>query len=103
MAKTPVRLSGPGQLAGTATTLFTASGKQVIRHIHIYNPSTATTVTMSIGTDAAGTRILDAYSVPEDVPVDIWGPFTLEDSEVFQASAAAASQVVVTIDGETVT
>jgi len=67
MAKTATLFYGPAQLSNAAATKYTvpAGNIAVIRHIHVENPSgSPVTFTMSIGADAAGTRIYDAYSIP---------------------------------------
>lgn len=103
MPKINKRLYGPAQLPNTTGTRYTvpASTRTVIRHIHLTNPTGgAVTVTMSIGADAAATRILDAYSLAAGTAIDIWGPYTLEATEVIAANASAATSIVAVIDGE---
>jgi len=59
------RMSGPAVLGTTAATKYTvASGRRgIVRHVHVQNPSASpVTFTASIGADAAGTRIFDAFS-----------------------------------------
>lgn len=109
MGKLLKRLSGPAAIATGPATKYTtpAATRTVIRHIHIQNPSASpVTVTLSIGADAAGTRILDAYSVPAAAAgvtanvVDLWGPYTLEATEVLQAAAGTNNILTMTVDGE---
>ena len=102
------RLAGPALLTGAAATLYTApaastynTGKVVVRRIHLFNEDTsARTVTISIGADAAGTRILDAFSIPANTPYDLWGPFNLAAAEIIQGLADTTNKVTQTIDGE---
>ena len=103
MARTPLRLHGPAQVSNSAATKYTADTKTVITHIHVYNPGSAATFTLSIGNDAAGTRLFDAVSIAEDVPFDAWGPYTIENGEVIQALSGTNNQLVLTIDGYEVT
>lgn len=110
MPKIPKRLAGPAPIDTTVETIYTvpASARAVIRHIHIQNPSASPIgVTVSIGADAAGVRILDAYSVPGAAVgvtgnvLDVWGPYTLEAGEIIQASATGGDDITtITIDGE---
>jgi len=103
MSRIPKRLAGPLQLTTTATTQYTvpSTTKTVIRQIHIFNATTATaTLTMSIGADAAGTRIFDAYSVPAGTAFDPPCYYVLEAAEFIQAKAGTASALVLTMTGD---
>ncbi len=103
MAQTPKRLSGPAQLSGAATTLYTvpAATKTVVRYIHVQNPSASpVALTMSIGADAAGVRIYDALAIAANSAQDFFCYHVLEATEVLQAFAGTASVLVVTVDGE---
>lgn len=107
MAKTWKRLFGPAQLTGAAATKYTvpALTKTIIREIHVINPSGATVnLTVSIGADAAGTRIFDAYAIPPGGALD--RPFhaaVMDAAEVLQAFASTASVLVMTVFGEELT
>ena len=112
MARTPLRLSGPGQLTNAAVTKYTvpAVTKTIVRHIHVENPSgSAVTFTMSIGADAAGTRIFDAYSIPAAAAgvtnsvFDHYCYYVLEAAEIIQAFAGTTLVLVLTIDGDQLT
>lgn len=101
--KTPLRVHGPAALSNSAATKYTvpANSKFVIRKIHVYNPgSGSVNFTMSIGTDAAGTRIFDAVPVLEDVPFNEYGPYTLEETEIIQALGSVNNQATLTIEGD---
>lgn len=103
MAVTPLRLAGPAQLSAAAATKYTvpASTKTVVRHIHVQNPSgSAVTFTMSIGADAAGTRIYDAFSIAAGAVLDVFCYYVIEAAEIIQAFAGSASVLVLTIDGD---
>ena len=109
MARIPTRLHGPAQVSNAAATKFTvaASEKNIVRHIHIQNPSGApVTFTASIGADAAGTRIYDAFSIPAAAAgvtgsaLDIFCYYDLDAGEIFQAFAGTNNILVLTIDGD---
>jgi hypothetical protein len=106
MADTLKRLVGPKQLANSATTEYTvpSATTTVIRMIHLSNPTAADkTVTISIGADAAGTRILDAYTVPAGTVFGYPCNFTMATTEILQMSASAATSVVAVVNGIEVT
>lgn len=97
------RFHGPAQVSNAAATKFTVSAneKAVIRHIHIQNPSaSAVTFTASIGADAAGTRIFDAYSIGAGQVLDHFCYYIMEEAEIFQAFAGTNNILVLTIDGD---
>lgn len=72
-----------------------------MRHIHVYNPGAGTVnFTLSIGADAAGTRIFDAIPVLEDVPFDHFGTYVLSAAEIIQALGSVNNQLVLEIFGE---
>ena len=104
MPKINKRLYGPAQLGNTTATRYTvpALTRAVIRQITIINPEggSSRTYTMSIGADAAGTRIRDAKTIAAGVEHVVYGPFTLEAAEIFAAHASAASALVMIVDGE---
>jgi hypothetical protein len=102
MARIPKRLAGPAQVATGPATKYTvpASTKTEVRHIHVYNPTAlAVTFTMSIGADAAGTRIFDAFSIPALSSFDHFGYYVLEATEILQAGSGTNNVLVLTIDG----
>jgi hypothetical protein len=109
MARIPKRLVGPAQVATGPTTVYTvpAVTKTVIRHIHVNNPSAgAVTITLSIGADAAGTRILDAYSIPAKAAgvtgsvVDFFCYYVMEVGEILTASSGTNNTLTLTVDGD---
>jgi hypothetical protein len=109
MARIPKRLAGPAQVSNAATTKYTvpASTKTIVRHIHVENPSgSPVTFTLSIGADAAGTRIFDAYSIAaaaagvDTSVLDHFCYYVLEATEVIQALAGTNNILVLTIDGD---
>lgn len=97
------RFNGPAQVSNAAATKYTvpANNKAIIRHIHIQNPSgTGVTFTMSIGVDAAGVRIFDAYLIGANQVFDHFCYYVLEETEVIQAFAGTNNILTLTIDGD---
>lgn len=110
MASIRKRLVGPVQLANAVATLYTvpALTKTIIKEIHIQNPAggVANAFTLSIGADAAGTRIYSAYPLPAPVAL-VSGQvfhlpcmFVLDAGEILQGFAATGAALVITVDGE---
>ncbi len=103
MATINKRLFGPAQLTNAAATKYTApgsGGSAQIKRMRVSNPTGgAVTFTLSIGADAAGTRLYDAVSVPAGSGLDIYGPFNLAASEIVQSLAGSNSALVLEIDG----
>ena len=109
MARIPKRLAGPAQVSNAAATKYTvpAVTKTIVRHIHVQNPSgSPVTFTMSIGADAAATRIIDAFSIPAAAAgvtasvVDWFCYYVLDVGEVIQAFAGTNNVLTLTIDGD---
>lgn len=103
MARIAKRLAGPAQVSNAAATKYTVPSvtKTIVRHIHIQNPSgSAVTFTMSIGADAAGVRLFDAYSIAANQVLDHFCYYVLEAAEVIQAFAGTNNVLVLTIDGD---
>lgn len=103
MARIAKRLAGPALVTNAAATKYTvpAVTKTIVRHIHVQNPTGgAVTFTASIGTDAAGTRIFDAYSIPAGAVLDHFCYYVLEAAEIIQALAGTTNVLTLTIDGD---
>lgn len=103
MPRIAKRLAGPAQVSNAAATKYTvpASTKTIVRHVHIQNPSaSAVTFTMSIGADAAGTRLFDAYSIGAGTVLDHFCYYVIDATEVIQALAGTNNILVLTIDGD---
>lgn len=109
MAKTPKRLAGPALVTNAAATKYTvpAGTKTIVRQIHVQNPSGgAVTFTLSIGADAAGTRLFDSLSIPaaaagvSDSARDYFGYWVLEAAEIIQALAGTTNILTLTIFGD---
>lgn len=107
MTDTPKRLAGPTQLAAAAATVYTvpASTTAILRYMRIVNTSgTDRTVTVSIGADAAGTRLLSTMNVPANGGVIDWTGFVpLAAGELIQAYASAAAALTAVLAGVEVT
>jgi hypothetical protein len=112
MPRTPKRLAGPAQVTTTPTIKYTtpASTMTIIRNIHISNASgSPAAITISIGADAAGTRIFDSFSVaaaggatPSSAAVmDYWCFYVLAATETIVAySPNNNNALVLTVDGD---
>ncbi len=112
MPREALRLAGPALLTNAAATKYTvpASTKTILRWIHVENPSAAAvSFTLSIGVDAAGTRLFDAIFIPAvtDISKGIFDYFCnlpLEAAEIVQAWAPSATNVMtLTLEGDVYT
>lgn len=98
MAETLKRIVGPTQPGTAAATLYTvpAATKAILRYIRLCNTSGIDrTITMSVGLDAAGTRIFSGMTVPALGAIDWSGSIPLEAGEVLQGFASAATAITV--------
>lgn len=103
MASTRKRI-GPTVLGDAAATLYTAPAgtKSIVKNIHISNPAggVANAFTLSIGADAAGTRIYSGYPLPAPVALvtpsvfDTFDPFVLDAAEILQGFAATGGVLI---------
>lgn len=98
------RIFGPAQLGTSAVTLYTVPvGRRLeIRGVHVNNPSGGEIeVTASIGTDAAGTRILDQLPIAagENFHGRRFTNHTVEAGETIQGFCDVGATAVITIDG----
>lgn len=103
MAKVRKRVYGPTQLPNTTGTRYTvpASTKSILKRMHFSNPTGgAVTITWSIGADAAGTRLFDAYSIPAGTVLELYPEETMETTEVLAMHASAATSVVATVNAD---
>lgn len=98
------RLYGPALLGSAAADLYTVppGARTTIRHVHINNPSGGTVkATLSIGNDAADTRILNLEDIVPggtyDRRLGAWQPLTA--GEKIQGYADVGATAVITIDG----
>jgi hypothetical protein len=109
MARIPKRLYGPAQVATGPATVYTvpAVTKTLIRHVHISNPSAApVTLTLSIGADAANTRLLGTYSIAAagagviNSIRDFYWYQPMEAAEILTLSAGTNNILVIIINGD---
>jgi hypothetical protein len=103
MARIATRFFGPLLVTNSATTRYTvaAAEKIVIRHVHISNPSaTAVTFTLSIGADAAATRLYDAFSIPANSVLDAYWYVPVDAAEIVQTNAGTTNVLTVTCSGD---
>lgn len=94
------RVYGPAQPGTSAATIYTAGGrsKTHIVCIHICNTTSAeASITMSIGTDAANTRLLSGTKVPANGLLVLNGSWFLDSDEFIQAFQGTSSALTVTI------
>lgn len=88
----PARIFGPALVATGPATVFTAAANERVRNIYVWvsNPTaSAVSYTLSIGADAAGTRVIGTNTVP-NIPANStqqFGPFVVHPSEIITASA----------------
>jgi len=103
MARIAKRLAGPALITNAAANKYTvpAVTKTIVRHIHVQNPTgAAVTFTLSIGADAAATRLFDAYSIAAGAVLDHFCYYVLEAAEVIEALAGTNNVMTLTIDGD---
>lgn len=98
------RLVDPTQLGTAAATLFTASGKTLVRQIVLSNPTGADvaasiSIVPSGGTAGVANRILGGVAVKanDSQVLDLWQ--VLEAGDRLSGSAGTGSAVVVTASG----
>lgn len=100
--KTPVRLAGPANVATGPATVYTVPGstRAVVRYVHVSNPSESpATFTLSVGNDAAATRIYADESVPAGGRFERHVFIPLAADEVLQASSGTNNALKLTIGG----
>lgn len=106
MADTAMRPYGPAQPGTSPATGYTVPGSTttILRHIRVANTTgTAATFTISIGTDAAATRIFDTISVNGNSVFDWSGWQVMTAGEILQLTQGTASALTITISGVEVT
>src|SRR3972149_5674010 len=94
MADVGKRFYGPAQPAGSAGTLFTVttSHSYHVTNITVTNPTTSiATITLSIGTDAAAPRILDAVDVPAKGVLVLNGYWFMASTQIMQGGQGTAA------------
>jgi hypothetical protein len=101
--KVQVRMHGPALVPAAAATKYTvpANRRGIVRHVHVSNPTgSPVTFTMSIGADAAGTRLFDAKSLAAGEILDHFCYYILAAAEIIQAGAGTTNVLTLTIDGD---
>lgn len=102
MTTTNKRISGPALLTNAAVTLYTvpASTVTMIQHIHVSNPTAlAVGFTMSLGADAAATRIYDNFQIAAGGVLDVFVKYVMSAGQTIQALASTTNVLTQTIDG----
>lgn len=97
------RLYGPAQLTNAAADLYTvpAGRKALVRHIHVQNPTGgAVSVTLSVGADAAATRIFDARSIAAGDSLDFFCYLPLAAAEKIQGFGSTTLVLTIEISGD---
>jgi hypothetical protein len=72
----------------------------ILRHIHVSNPGAAVDFNLSIGADAAGTRLYDGRAIAADTAEDFYHYTTLAAAEDIRGWASVAAQLNVTLNGD---
>lgn len=101
MPDTLKRLAGPLALTATSATIYTvpASTTTSLRNIHVVNTTAGSlNFTMSIGVDAAGTRIYDALVIPAKSALAWDGLMVLTTTETVRAYGSATG-LTITLSG----
>lgn len=103
MPRIATRLFGPAQLTNAAATKYTVGASKIgiVLRIHVSNPSGSTVnFTLSIGADAAGTRIFDAYPIAPNTVLSFPCYLPLAAAEIIQAFASTTLVLVLELEGE---
>ena len=98
-SRIPKRI-GPALVATGPTTIYTVptSVKATIKHVHVANTTAAAvTFTLSIGADAAGTRVYPARSIPAGTELDLFPYWPMVAAEILTASAGTNNILTLTI------
>lgn len=106
MARALSRLVGPALVATGPTTVLTAGATEQIdiRKVRVTNPTaSAVSFTMSIGADAAATRIIgpSAPTIAANSSQDFWfgGEATMQPAEILTVSAGTNNVLVLAVGG----
>lgn len=96
------RLYGPAQPTTSAATLYTVptAKKTTLELIHVVNTTASiATITLSIGIDAAATRLLSAYSIPANGILTLPVAVTLVAAEIIQGLQGTSGALTITLNG----
>ena len=102
MADLAKRLAGPVLITNAEVTWYTVpTGRTaIVRTIHIVNTSgSAATATVSIGADAAGTRLLSAHSVAANSEYDLNTFLVMAAAETLRGQAGTTNVLTITVSG----
>lgn len=102
MTTTNKRLSGPGLVTNAAVTYYTvpASCVTMLQHLHVSNPTVlAVGFTLSLGADAAATRIYDNFQIPAGTVLDVFVKYVMTAGQTIQALASTTNVLTMTLDG----
>ena len=106
MTDTASRIVGPFSVNNTEDTLYTVPGATtaILRNIHIANTtSSAATIKLGIGADAAGTRLLSDFSVPANGTYDWTGFLPMAATETLRATGGTDNALTITVSAVLVT
>jgi len=113
MAKTALRMYGPALVATGPTTIITApaSTTYLIREIIVSNAQTdaAYSVTLSVGADAAGTRVVGVYFIPKSLDGNVnivrlpISYLPVAAAEIVTVSASGNNKLNITVSGDSLT
>jgi hypothetical protein len=106
MTTTNKRLAGPALVTNAAATKYTvpASCVTIVQYLQVSNPSaSAVGFTMSIGADAAATRIYDNFQIAAGGQLAVFLKHVLTAGEIVQALASTTNILTLTIDGQELT
>ena len=88
---------------GTSVYTQPASTTSVLRTIHLNTASAGRTATVSLGADASGTRLLDAYALSANAPAILNGWWVINSgaggAHAIDANASATTSVNLVISG----
>jgi hypothetical protein len=106
MTTTNKRLVGPQLLTNAAATIYTtpASTVTLVQHLHVSNPTaSAVGFTMSIGADAAATRVYDNFQIAAGGVLDVFCKYVLTATQTLQALGSTTNVLNITLDGAELT
>lgn len=84
---TPVLLRTPTAITASAATVYTGANSLGVIRTYRFNTLTAHSVSLSIGADAVGTRIEDAYLLTVSIPYVVNGWYVVPNGIVVQVKA----------------
>lgn len=102
MADTLKRMVGPIHLTTSAATYYTVPAATVatIRAIHLLNHTGGNvTVSMSIGADSTGTRLLSSEPISGNSTFDWTGTLVMAAGEILQIFASATNSITAVVSG----